>query len=270
MASGGTSDKDDFSLFLTVMSISTLIFLSHGHTMATHSRSAPMEILNTDVLEATKKKFSQEMSDPVTLIHFTQEPSRLVLPDYLKGQECLYCKETKQLLKEVTELSDKLELIVYDFMADKEKADDYGIDKIPATLLVGKENYGIRFFGIPSGYEYASFLEAIIDVSQGKSKLKTETIAKLKNIQKDIHIQVYVTPTCPYCTMSVRLAHQIALESPWVKSDMVESTEFPHLAHKYGVSGVPKTIINEDMSIEGSAPEETLLEKVLEAASAQD
>ena len=229
-----------------------------------------MEILNSEVLEATKKKFIEEMSNPVSLIHFTQEPSRLVVPDYLKGQECLYCKETKQLLKEVADVSDKLELVAYDFLADRDKAEEYGIDRIPATLLVGKENYGIRFFGIPSGYEYAGLLEAIVDVSREKSQLKPETIDKLKSLQKDVHIQVYVTPTCPYCTMSVRLAHQMALESPRIKSDMVESTEFPHLAHKYGVSGVPKTIINEDIFIEGAVPEETLLDKVLQAASASD
>ena len=76
-----------------------------------------MEIFSPDVLEATKKKLTDEMQDNVTLIHFSQEPSRLVLPDHLKGQECLFCKENKQMLKELTELSDKLDLNIYDFTA---------------------------------------------------------------------------------------------------------------------------------------------------------
>jgi len=70
-----------------------------------------MDILTKEVSEATQKKFNEELADKVTLIHFTQEPSRLVLPDHLKGQECMFCKETKALLKEVCSLSGKLELV---------------------------------------------------------------------------------------------------------------------------------------------------------------
>lgn len=224
-----------------------------------------MEILNKEVKDATQKKFNEEMEEKVTLLLFTQEPSRLVVPDFLKGQECLFCKETKELVTEVSSLSDKIELIIYDFVSDKEKAEEFNIDKIPAVLLQGEEDLGIRFFGIPSGYEYTSFIEAILDVSKGKTGLNQKTKDALQAIDKDIHIQVFVTPTCPYCTTAVRLGHQFALESPHIKADMVESTEFPHLAQKYNVFGVPKTIINETLSVEGAVPEETLLEHVLKA-----
>lgn len=229
-----------------------------------------MEILKKEVQEATKKRFDEEMQDRVTLLFFTQEPGRLIVPDHLKGQECLFCKETRELLEEVSSLSDKIELVIYDFVADKEKAAEHGIDKIPATIIQGKQDYGIRFFGIPSGYEYTSLIEAIIDVSKEKTSLSQKTIETIKNIDKDIHIQVFVTPTCPYCTMAVRLAHQFALESPRIKSDMVESTEFPHLAQKYNVFGVPKTVINEMISVEGAVPEESFLENVLKALNPQD
>lgn len=224
-----------------------------------------MEILNNEVRDATQKKFEEEMEDKVTLCLFTQEPSRLVVPDHLKGQECLFCKETKELITEVSSLSDKIELVVYDFVSDKEKAEEYGIDKIPAIILQGKEDTGIRFFGIPSGYEYTSLIEAILDVSKGTTGLSQKTKDALKTLDRDIHIQVYVTPTCPYCTTAVRLGHQFALESPRIQADMVESTEFPHLAQKYSVFGVPKTIINEKLSVEGAVPEETFLEHVIKA-----
>jgi glutaredoxin-like protein len=224
-----------------------------------------MEILNKEVTEATKKKFSEELENPVTLIFFTQEPSRLVVPEHLKGQECLYCKETRQLLEEISALSDKIKLTIFDFEGDKEKAKEYGIDKIPATIILDEKDYGIRFFGIPSGYEYASLIETIVDVSKGKTALSEKTKDKLTGIDKDIHIQVFVTPTCPYCPMAVRLGHQCALESPFIKSEMVESMEFPHLAQKYNVFGVPKTVINETTFIEGAVTEETFLEHVLKA-----
>lgn len=229
-----------------------------------------MEILNKEVAEATKKNFDEKMEENVTLLFFTQEPSRLVVPDHLKGQECLYCKETREMLDEVSRLSDKIELKIYDFLADKEKAEELGVDKIPAIIILGKEDYGIRFFGIPSGYEYMSLIEAIIDVSRGKTGLSQKTKDALKDIDKDIHLQIFVTPTCPYCGMVVRLGHQFALESSRIKADMVESTEFPHLAHKYNIFGVPKTVVNENVFIEGAVPEETFLEHVLKALGPQE
>ncbi len=222
-----------------------------------------MDILNKEVKDATQKKFGEELEGTVKLLFFTQEPSRLVLPDHIKGQECLFCKEAKELATEVSSLSDKIELTVYDFVADKEKAEEFGIDKIPATVILGKKDYGIRFFGIPSGYEYTSLIEAILDVSKEKTGLSPKTKEAIKDINQDIHIQVFVTPTCPYCTTAVRLGHQFAIESSRIKADMVETTEFPHLAQKHHVFGVPKTVINDKISIEGAVPEETFLEHVL-------
>jgi glutaredoxin-like protein len=226
-----------------------------------------MEILNKEVREATQKKFDGELENKVTILHFSQEASRLVLPDSLKGQDCFFCKETKQLLEEVKALSDKIELLVYDYTADKEKAAEYKIDKIPATVIMGDKDCGIRFYGIPSGYEYTSFVEAIADVSRQRTELSPQTKDALKSIAKNIHIQVFVTPTCPYCTTAVRLGHQFALESPWIQADMVESTEFPHLANRFNVYGVPKTVVNETISFEGAVPEEEFLAQVLKAAS---
>jgi glutaredoxin-like protein len=151
-------------------------------------------------------------------------------------------------------------------MADKDLAQAHGIDKIPATAVLGASDYGIRFFGIPSGYEYTSLIEAIIDVSKGTSALSTRTKEALATLEQDAHIQIFVTPTCPYCSIAVRTAHQMALESTRVRAEMVEATEFPHLVQKYGVYGVPKTVINETVSFEGAVPEEVFLSHLLKAA----
>ncbi len=228
-----------------------------------------MEMLNKDVRDATQKKFSTELTGKTSIILFTQEPKRLVVPDRLMGQECLYCQETRQLLEELSGLSDLIDLTVYDFLADKEKAASFGVDKIPAIVIQGEQDQGIRFYGIPSGYEYMSLVEAIIDVSKGTTELSPRTKEALRSLQKDVLIQVFVTPTCPYCTTAVRLAHQCALESPRVKGEMVEATEFPHLAQKYHVFGVPKTVMNETVSVEGAVPEEIFLEHILKAAGTE-
>jgi glutaredoxin-like protein len=229
-----------------------------------------MDLLNDEIRQATRKKFEEEMTARVTLVHFTQESSRLVLPDSLKGQDCMFCRETKQLLEEVSGLSDKIELQLFDFVADKDKAAEFGIDKIPALVVKGEKDHGLRFFGIPSGYEYTSLIEAIVDVSRGETSLSAETKEALRGLQTPVHFQVFVTPTCPYCSISVRLAHQFALESPLIRADMVEATEFPHLSHRFNVMGVPKTVINESTFIEGALPEDRFLDEVLKAVQLAD
>lgn len=225
-----------------------------------------MDMLNKDVRDATRKKFDAGLVNPVSLVFFTQEPSRLIVPNQLLGQECLYCKETRQLLEEVAPLSEKITIMIFDFTADQDQAAAYGVDKLPALVIKGEQDYGVRFFGIPSGYEYMSLIEAIIDVSRGQTGLKADTRQALKDLDKDVRIQVFVTPTCPYCTSVVRLAHQFAMESPRIRGEMVEATEFPHLAQKYHVFGVPKAVINETVFVEGAVPETVFLEHVLQAA----
>jgi len=196
----------------------------------------------------------QTLQNPVTLVFFTQEI------------ECHYCRETHNLLTEVSELTDKISLRVYDFLKDAEKASQFNIDKIPATLVSGeKKDYGIRFFGVPSGYEFTPFILDIITVSQGISVLHPETKEKLNHVCSNVHIQVFTTPTCPFCAQAVQTAHQFAIESDYITADMVESVEFPHLTHKYNVFSVPKVIINETYNFEGVLPEEEFAEEILKA-----
>jgi predicted DsbA family dithiol-disulfide isomerase len=63
----------------------------------------------------------------------------------------------------------------------------------------------------------------------------------------------------------VVLAHRLAIESDWIRADAVEATEFPHLANKYEVYGVPRTVINETTHIEGAVPEPMLVNELMKA-----
>jgi len=200
------------------------------------------------------EKFARELTGTVTLVLFTQE------------FECPHCKETRQLVEELSELSEKINVEVYDFAADEEKVKAFSVDKIPAIAVVGEKDYGIRFYGIPSGYEFSTLVEDIVDVSNGSTRLSEEVKKKLREITQPVHIQVFVTLSCPYCPRMVRLAHQAAVEGPSIRADMVESMEFPHLANKYGVMSVPKTVINETVEFVGAVPEEHFLHYVLKAS----
>ncbi len=108
-----------------------------------------MPLLQDKDKEVVKAQFQEELVNPVRLVNFTQ------------ALECQFCAETRQLVEEVAALSDKIELEVYNFAIDKEKVEEYGVDKIPAIAIVGHKDYGVRYYGIPSGYEFNSLIEAI-------------------------------------------------------------------------------------------------------------
>jgi glutaredoxin-like protein len=177
-----------------------------------------------------------KLAGPVTLAVFTQE------------FECDLCRETRELAEEVAGLSGgRVKTEVYDLVRDKAKADSLGVDKIPAIAVLGGkgEDHGLRFFGIPAGYEFVSLLETLDMVSRGDSGLAPATREKLKSLKDPLSLQVFVTPTCPYCPRAVVTAFRFAMESKLVRAAMVEATEFPHLANRYQVSGVPHTVIGD-------------------------
>jgi len=197
----------------------------------------------------------QGMQSAVKLVHFTQE------------LECDFCGETKELLEALAGLSGKISLEVHNLQLARDKAAQYGIDKVPATVIEGARDYGIRLYGLPAGYEFVVLLEDILRVSRGESGLSAESVAKLRSLAAPVHLQVFVTPTCPYCPGATLLAHQLALESEQITADMVEATEFPDLVRRYSVRGVPKTIVNGKAGIEGSLPESNFIDGILAAAN---
>jgi glutaredoxin-like protein len=205
--------------------------------------------------EQLREELTVKLQKPVRLVVFTQE------------YECPYCAQTRSLVEELASLSDKIGVEVYDFVADVDKVRGYGVDKVPAVAIVGERDFGLRFYGLPYGYEFGTLLEGIIAVSRGRADISDEARERLKNVKVPVHIQVFVTLTCPYCPSVASLAFKFAVESDFVRADVVDVGEFPHVGHKYAVMGVPKTVINEKVEFLGAVPEDVFLEHVLLAAS---
>ena len=199
------------------------------------------------------EQYFKDLENEVRVVVFTQK------------HECHFCQTNRELLEDVASMSEKIKLEVKDFMADKKLAGELGIDKIPATAVMGDEDYGIRFFGIPAGYEFTTLIETIMMVGRRAGGLPKEVLDELAKVKKPVHLQVLISPTCPYCPKAVLAAFRLALESKHVRSDMVEVSEFPYYPNKYNMKGVPHTVINEETSAVGAMPEKELLEKIREA-----
>ncbi|NQS99672.1 MAG: thioredoxin family protein [Candidatus Omnitrophica bacterium] len=207
--------------------------------------------INEEIGSQIKERF-KDLKDDVKLVVFTEQ------------SEGRHCEENQKLVEEVAELSDKISVTVFDFQSDKEQVEKYGIDKVPATAITGKADYGIRLYGIPTGYDFVSLIEGIRIVSTGETQLTSEDNKYLADLDKDTHLQVFVSPGCPHCPKATIVAQQMALVSSKVKADMIDSAQFPDLAKKYNVSGVPHTVINETSHQEGAAPPSMIIAKINE------
>jgi len=110
---------------------------------------------------------------------------------------CDYCDDTKEILEELAQLSDKIDLQVFDKDENADEVQRYNIDKFPATIFVKEDgtDTGVHFYGIPSGYEFSTLIEDIIDLANDKTGLSQETIDQLQAITQDVKISVFITPT---------------------------------------------------------------------------
>ena len=215
-----------------------------------------MSLINEADAQTIREQLAAGITRPVQLALF------------VSAQSCEYCAITRELVEALCALHNDLSLVVYALQADAERAALLGVDKAPALVVLGgsaQTDYGVRFYGIPSGYEFASLLEAIRMVGSDNVELQPATQAFLTELSTPLHLQVFVTPSCPYCPRAVTLAHRLAYASPYVTADAVEITEFPELGARYRVMGVPRTMIDELVSVEGAAPEGMLLAKLIDA-----
>ncbi len=212
-----------------------------------------------------REKFEKELKDEVTILLFKKTAVGIWTPNEDEDFVCRYCKETEELYNEVSELSDLLKLEAYAVEDNKEIFDEYKVERIPTVIIKGHNKGLIRFVGIPAGYEFATLLEDLIDASRGKVDLKERNRRKVEAVKEPLHIQVFVTPTCPYCPRAVRIAHKMAFINENIMGDMVEASEFPNLSEKYGVYAVPKIIVNDKVEFEGALPEDQFIAQVLKA-----
>ncbi len=132
---------------------------------------------------ARVREMLADLPNPVRLVFFTQTLN------------CETCEPTKQVLGEVAELSHQITVEEHNLLLEQALAAGYGIDRAPAIAVVGAQDYGIRFLGIPSGYEFMSLLDAIKVVSAGDSGLREDSRAMLAGIESPLALQVFVTPT---------------------------------------------------------------------------
>jgi glutaredoxin-like protein len=203
----------------------------------------------TPDLEKQLKEIFAVMPGDVTIALFT-EPG------------CPTGEETDGLMEEVAALNEHIRLVRYDLKKDAAKAAEYHVERVPTIVLLDSAGAyrGIKFNGIPAGHEINSFIPALLEVSGATSEMPKEFADRIAAIAKPIHIQVFVTLSCPHCPGAVQKAHKMALMNPNIEADMIEAQTFAELSQKYNVSGVPKIVINETSELLGNQPFQAFLD----------
>ncbi len=207
-------------------------------------------LLNLEVRNQLKDIFEKEFKEAVTIKLFSQAIG------------CESCETVEALVEELRSAvgEDKIAYELYSPVIDKEKAEEYGIDRIPTIVIEGDKDYGIRYIGLPAGLEFSTLVQGILQVSKREPKLAPQTLEQLRNIDIPIELMVFVTTSCGYCPSAAITAYNFALASDYITAKVIDASENPDLAERFQVVGVPKIVINEGTAeFVGAQPENAFL-----------
>ena len=109
------------------------------------------------------------------------------------GGECKYCDDAEGLLADVAGAAPRVTVEVLSLKKDAARARDLGIDKVPGIALLGKKDYSLRYFGLPSGYDFVPFVETILAVANDDPGISAESVAMLAKLKKPVQLSVFVT-----------------------------------------------------------------------------
>lgn len=205
-------------------------------------------------------RFAQDVKNRVRLDFFGQRPSPIIIPG---RPECPFCEDVRTLVREVGSLSPRIALTEHEFSESARVAAELGVDKIPAIVLRGPTNRPVRYFGMPTGAEFPSFIETLMETASGIITLDAATQRTLKKIRNEVKLQVFVMPSCTHSPAVARAAFRFALSNVKIKTDVVEAPEFPHLVQKYQLEATPSVVIDEKLVLPGAMDEATFADCIL-------
>ncbi|MGC9058787.1 MAG: protein disulfide oxidoreductase [Candidatus Aenigmatarchaeota archaeon] len=219
-------------------------------------------LIDEESRRVLEEKFEKEMKRNVEIYYFVEKHEHS--HDEHSHHEHIHLDEiVDQFLQELSELS-KGKIEIKKFGLNSKEAKEFSVDRNLTIIIDPRNGYRIFYIGSPLGEEAWAFIDTIVQVSKDESNISKKSKEKLKDLNKNVEIQVFVTPQCPYCPYQVLLVNNIAIEKKGlVHAKCIESLENPDLADKFNVQAVPHTVINEKQELIGVQPEDRMVEAIL-------
>lgn len=212
-------------------------------------------------LDNIKREMSK-LKNTVVLKLFTDF---ITQSDGTKLRKCMACEGAHELLKILVDFSNG-KLIIEEISTEEnpEEAKKYNVSRIPAILFVDENDKEIiRYLAHPTGSEFVPFLNSIQYFSGVRPYYADQIITHLKKIKKG-NMKIFITPTCPYCPMTVPVLTLFSIVSKGkISSEIIDVNLNPDIGMKYQVQGVPMTVINEKEVIHGQFTPQDLLDKLV-------
>jgi glutaredoxin-like protein len=223
-----------------------------------------MALIDEKTKGQLRERLAESLSGTVEIrLYRRPDTSRLILPG---GMGCQTCEAAEELARALAEAApEKVQLTVIDVTLEPSD-----VEEVPTlTVAAAGESPRITFEGLPSGYEFATLLDAVERASGVGDGLAAEHLDRLAGLEDQVEVMVFVTPTCPYCPGAASMANRMALASPRVRSLVVEANEFPELSQRHQVQGVPRTVVNRTGAFVGVLPEAAFVDAVLGLAAGE-
>lgn len=222
-----------------------------------------MTLIDEKTRRSLREHLAETLTGPVEIrLYRRPDTGRLILPG---GVGCQTCDAAEELVRALAEAApQRVQLTVIDASLEPDS-----VQAVPSlTVAPPGEPARITFLGLPAGYELATLLDALERVSGRGDGLPHEAVERLAAMESDeIEVMVFVTPTCPYCPGAAAMANRMAIASSKVRSMVVEANEYPELADRHQVQGVPRTVVNRSGAFVGALPEAMFVDSVLRLAA---
>jgi len=180
------------------------------------------------------KELFEKIENPVQILYFFKEV------------ECDTCIKNNEFVEEISKLSKKIFLKKIECTTKNKISNHFKIEMVPAIILTNKQkiDFGIRYYGLPGGYEINSFVNSILEVAGIKDSLPKNILERIAKVDQKIKIKIFVNLTCPYSPGAVTTAHRLALENNNIYAEMIDITTFPQLIKDFEITTTPKILIN--------------------------
>ena len=219
--------------------------------------------------ELTKRysvaQLKSDLVGSVTLLVLKRPVSPILLPGQEPNSDADEMYDAEQIVRKLAALSPQIIADIRNVQEETGLAESLDVEELPMLSVSTQGENRVRFIGVPTGNLFEGLLEAVRRASTGENEMPVDLLRDLGRITGDVHLRVFVTPTCPACRPAIKSAHCMALASQSIRADVIDATAFLDLGRRFEIHSVPTIVLNDRLSV-GRISDDKLLEVVLHAA----